>query len=60
VFGAAAYILLEEWIPELMELIQPGWGQHWWVIFGPVLIILVLYAKQGLWGLIPDRSRRDD
>ncbi len=59
VFGAAAYILLEEWIPELMELIQPGWGQHWWVIFGPVLIILVLYAKQGLWGLIPDRSRRD-
>ncbi len=59
VFGAAAYILLEEWIPELLELIQDGWGQHWWVMFGPVLIILVLYAKQGLWGLIPDRSRRD-
>lgn len=59
VFGAAAYILLEEWIPELLKLIRNDWGQHWWVIFGPVLIILVLYAKQGLWGLIPDRSRRD-
>ncbi len=58
-FGAAAFILLEEWIPELLELIHIGWGEHWWVAFGPVLVILVLFAKRGLWGLIPDRSRGD-
>ena len=59
-FGAAAFILLEEWIPELLELIHQGWGEHWWVAFGPVLVILVLFAKRGLWGLIPDRSRGGD
>ncbi len=59
VFGAAAYILLEEWIPELLEVMNSGWGEHWWIVFGPVLIVIVLYAKRGLWGLIPDRSGQD-
>jgi branched-chain amino acid transport system permease protein len=59
IFGAAAYILLEEWIPEILELIHTGWGEHWWVAFGPVLILLVLFAKRGLWGLLPDRKRHD-
>ena len=58
-FGAAVYILLEEWIPEILELIHTGWGEHWWVAFGPVLILLVLFAKRGLWGLLPDRKRHD-
>jgi len=59
IFGAAAYILLEEWIPEILELIHTGWGEHWWVAFGPVLVLLVLFAKRGLWGLLPDRNRHD-
>lgn len=59
IFGAAAYILLEEWIPEILELIHIGWGEHWWVAFGPVLVLLVLFAKRGLWGLLPDRNRHD-
>ena len=58
-FGAAAYILLEEWIPEILELIHTGWGEHWWVVFGPVLIVIVLFAKRGLWGLIPGRGGDD-
>jgi branched-chain amino acid transport system permease protein len=58
-FGAAAFILLEEWIPELLELLGEGWGANWWIVFGPVLIVLVLYAKQGLWGLIPGRGGDD-
>ena len=59
IFGAAAFILLEEIIPEIMRFGGENWGQHWMVVFGPVLVILVLFAKKGLWGLIPDRSRRD-
>ena len=58
-FGAAGYILLEEIIPEILEFFGTGWGEHWWVVFGPVLVVIVLYAKQGLWGLIPGRSRDD-
>ena len=50
-FGAVAYLLFEEVISDITE--------HWMIIFGPLLIILILFAKQGLWGLVPGK-RRDD
>ncbi len=58
-FGAAAYLLFEEWVPEIMELVVSGSGQNWQFIFGPLLVILVLFAKQGLWGLIPGGRSND-
>jgi len=51
IFGAAAFLLFEEIISNITE--------YWMVIFGPILVILVLFAKQGLWGLIPGRGRGD-
>ena len=56
VFGALAYISLEEFIPDLLDLFGDGTGQHWPVVLGPLLVLLVLFAKGGLWGLL---SRRD-
>ena len=56
VFGALAYISLEEFIPDLLDLFGDGMGQHWPVVLGPLLVLLVLFAKGGLWGLL---SRRD-
>jgi branched-chain amino acid transport system permease protein len=47
VLGAAAYLLL--------ELLLGGLTTHWQVIFGPVLIIIVLFAKRGLHGLFAGR-----
>ena len=49
-FGAAIYLLFEEWVPDLMEAVATGTGENWHFIFGPLLVILVLFAKQGLWG----------
>ncbi len=67
IFGAAAFILLEEFIPDLLTLLTavlrrffgdvPDLGQHWPIVFGPFLVALVLFAKRGLWGLIPGRHR---
>ena len=51
-FGAAAFLLFEE--------IISSWTEHWMFIFGPLLILLVLFAKQGLWGFLPGGDRRDD
>ena len=51
-FGAAAFLLLEEVLSEFTE--------NWPIIFGPLLVILILFAKKGLWGLVPDRSARRD
>jgi branched-chain amino acid transport system permease protein len=51
VLGAAVFLLLEEYLAALTE--------HWMVIFGPFLVILVLFARRGIYGLIPERSGRN-
>jgi branched-chain amino acid transport system permease protein len=43
VLGAIAFLLLEQVIG--------SWTTHWPVIFGPILILIVLFAKRGLAGL---------
>jgi len=55
--GAAALILMEEWLPEAMNALSPGLGEHWQIVLGPILILVVLYAPRGLWGLIAPRGR---
>jgi branched-chain amino acid transport system permease protein len=44
VLGAAAFLLLEEFLSDLTE--------HWKMIFGPLLILVVLFARGGITGLI--------
>jgi len=43
IIGAAAYLVAEEWLSTLTE--------NWQVIFGPVLVLIVLFARGGLIGL---------
>lgn len=43
IVGAAAFILLEEWLAGLTE--------HWKMIFGPLLVLIVLFGRGGLLGL---------
>ncbi|OJX68044.1 branched-chain amino acid ABC transporter permease [Magnetospirillum sp. 64-120] len=49
VLGAVALMALEEGLADLT--------QHWQVILGPLLLVLALSARRGLWGLL--RGRRD-
>jgi branched-chain amino acid transport system permease protein len=54
IVGAAAFLLLEEWLAGLTE--------HWKMIFGPFLVLVVLFGRDGLIGLgaaIGRRRRRD-
>jgi branched-chain amino acid transport system permease protein len=44
IIGAAAFLLLEEWLSGLTE--------HWKVIFGPFLVLVVLYARGGIMGML--------
>ena len=50
VLGATAFLVLSEVLSSLTV--------HWHLIFGPLLIILVLYARGGLGGII-DRGQKD-
>jgi branched-chain amino acid transport system permease protein len=54
IIGTAAYLLTEEWLA--------GFTENWKVIFGPVLVLIVLFARGGLIGLatgVVRRLRRD-
>ncbi len=42
ILGAAAFLLLEEWLS--------GFTEHWKMIFGPFLVLVVLFARGGLLG----------
>ncbi len=50
--GAAVFFVLEEVLSQ--------WTQHWMIIFGPILVLAVLFAKQGLWGFIESKLDRHD
>ena len=47
--GAVALLLLED--------VLSAWTTHWQMILGPILLLVVLFAKRGLVGLLPDRPR---
>ena len=49
ILGAAAFLLTEEWISGITE--------HWKVIFGPLLVLVAVFAPGGLIGLVT-RLRR--
>ena len=51
VLGAIAFLLLEDFLS--------AWTAHWQMIMGPLLVLVVLYAKRGLLGLLPDGTSRD-
>jgi branched-chain amino acid transport system permease protein len=44
VIGAAAFLLLEEWLS--------GFTEHWKVIFGPMLVLIVLFMRGGILGFL--------
>jgi branched-chain amino acid transport system permease protein len=52
VFGAIGFLLLESFLPDYSE--------HWMLLFGPAVIVIVLYAKQGLYGSLPGARPRLD
>lgn len=48
VYGAAALLLMEEMLADITE--------HWQIVLGPILLLVVLFARRGLYGLIQGRS----
>jgi branched-chain amino acid transport system permease protein len=49
VIGATALLLFEE--------VFSAYTDHWAVILGPILVLIVLYMPRGLWGLLPDSKK---
>ena len=56
VLGAAAFLLLEENLPEWMEMIMTDAGEHWAIVMGPILIAIVLFGRGGIHALFAGRG----
>jgi len=44
VAGAFAFLLLEE--------VLSAWTEHWMIVLGPLLVLVVIFARGGLWSLL--------
>ncbi len=51
ILGATAFLLLEEYLPNAIELVAPGYGDFWGIVFGPILILIVLFGRGGIYGI---------
>lgn len=53
VLGTFVFLLLEEFLPVVFDMLGMDlMKEHWRFVFGPILILIVLYAKTGLYGMI--------
>ena len=44
VIGAAVMVLLQSWLAQ--------WTEHWMIVMGPILVLVVLFARRGILGLL--------
>ncbi len=51
ILGSATFILLEEFLGMYTE--------HWMVYMGPVLVLIVIFAPKGFFGLLDGKGKRD-
>ena len=50
IIGTGLFVLLEEVIS--------GYTEHWMIIFGPLLVLVVMFGRGGIYGLIRPREGR--
>jgi branched-chain amino acid transport system permease protein len=55
VWGTIAFFALEESLKPLLDLARKGWGEYWMIVFGPLLVLIALYARGGIDSLLGRR-----
>ena len=54
--GAIVFLLLEESLPLLLGAVTPAYAENWMIVFGPLLIMVGLFGRGGLTGIIDSVS----
>ncbi len=57
VLGATLFILLEEFLPDVLDLFGEGAGEYWNLLLGPLLVLVALFARRGLLGALVGSGR---
>jgi branched-chain amino acid transport system permease protein len=58
ILGATLYLLLEEYLPLGIDAMLPGYGDYWQIVFGPILVLIVLFGRGGIYGIVARLARR--
>ncbi|WP_422000622.1 branched-chain amino acid ABC transporter permease [Reyranella sp.] len=58
-YGTIAFFVLEEALNPLLDLLHPGWGEYWQIVFGPLLVLIALYARGGIDSLFGSAATSD-
>jgi branched-chain amino acid transport system permease protein len=66
VFGALALLFLEQFLPTAISAVVRPFnpagaakaGEYWQIVLGPLLLVIVLFARGGIDGLLRSLSRR--
>jgi branched-chain amino acid transport system permease protein len=59
-YGALAFLMLEELLSSVPYSIGGlHLGEYWQLIFGPLLILIVLFARNGIDSFLPGNTRRN-
>ena len=60
IVGAIVFLLLEEilqgWKPGLVPPVEELVNKHWQLVIGVFVILVVLYAKRGIYGYLVQRK----
>jgi branched-chain amino acid transport system permease protein len=51
-YGTIVFFALEEMLKPFLDLLHEGWGEYWQLVFGPLLVIIALYARGGMASLM--------
>jgi branched-chain amino acid transport system permease protein len=44
VFGAGIFLFFQQWLSDFTD--------HWMLLFGPLLVLRVIFIREGLWGML--------
>ena len=58
VYGVLSFLLLEELIPDVMDMFADGAGVFWHLPFGIILLLVVLFVRGGISGFLDRLTKR--
>jgi branched-chain amino acid transport system permease protein len=50
VIGAITFLLLEEILPHLVEMVAPDYKSNWMLVLGLLIVVMTLTLKRGMYG----------
>lgn len=58
IYGVLSFLMLEEFIPDVMDLFSKGAGIYWHLPFGVILVLVVLFVRGGVSGFLDRLDKR--